>query len=223
MAFLTLTTKDVKEFTDSGSGGACINNTGIYPILIKWVEVETKNVDGKQIQSLNIRYQREDTKGEGYLFNIRLQKNNGEEHFQMNLIRNLMYLCKLKEIKDPVSTTVKLKNSSKEVMVLTDFCDKKVNVFCVAEYSRYNNKVYKKIIPYQFYDMVNNATAYELASKDESKYGFRYSLDVKKDSPDLRDGVSLDDVKDYENQFRNQTSTTNTPTQVVVEDDEIPF
>ena len=229
MSFMKLTKSEVEGFTQS-SGGQPIVSTGIYDITIDHVEADIKEVDGNKVRSLNIRYTRNDTGGKGYLFNIRLDMNNGKPHFQMEHIQHLMYILKIQELKDPTKETIQLNNGTKEILSLKEFKGKRIKVLVIAEYSRYNGKIYKKLVPYQFYDADTNATAYELSHKDETKYGRKYELDSKKTEYMLRDGVTPEDVAAYEassggsNSDENKQTkpSTNIP-EINISEDEIPF
>lgn len=177
------------------SGAKFIGESGIYDVVIQTVEVRTND---KGARSLNFRVQY----GDGYstLYGLKLDMNNGGEHFQRKEFNKLCIIAGLDTVSEPTKEArmwfdAKSRGDTmQELLVLTEFDDMPVKIKVKERYGRYNGKITKQLEIDNFYRASDNATASEIINKTEMGKQYEKDLKYAKDIT-LADGVTKEEVE----------------------------
>lgn len=220
MSFLTRDDSKINDMEKSKGGN--IYTSGIYEIEIERVEAK-KTPNGAKV--LDIAYVMGNG-AKGYLFGLKLTNNDGSENFQRALVDALMAIVGLKTVSNPVKMKINTAKGEKEVHVLKEFSGKKVKVFVVAEYTKWQNKIYKNLNIQNFYRASDNASAKEILTG--SDVGTRFEIESKYANEVVySQGVTEEEAKAWEeaNKPNKGTSTGNINKEIELKDDdsEIPF
>lgn len=214
---------------NNGDLSGNIQTSGLYPILIERLEYKEKQndkyPDGLR-KEFSIAYSMNGKKG--YLYGLPINKVDGELNQRtQKIINNLMSICGVfKDLKAPVKTTVERTNGdSTEVLHFKELADKEVIVYVKAQYSKFNNKIYKNLQVVDFFQKGTKASISELLAKDPNKYGQRYEKMKEKgfDTQVEYTGVTVEEAEHWEEMQKKNSNKQGTTPDVGTEDDEIPF
>lgn len=199
--------KSSEAVRDSGLGAKFIGESGIYDVVIQTVEVRTND---KGARSLNFRVQY----GAGYstLYGLKLDMNNGEEHYQRREFNKLCVIAGLDDISEPTKEArmwfdaASKGDTMQELMVLTEFDDMPVKIKVKERYGRYNGKITKQLEIDNFYRAKDNATASEIINDKE--FGKQYEKDLKyANAIKYSDGLTEEEVKAWKEKNNGQTAS----------------
>lgn len=164
MAFLVTNVESAKA---ASSGGSFIDTSGIYELTIKAAAITAKDTGSSFV---DFYFE------EGPIaFGLTIGNKDGSEGFGMPIMHSLAAILGLEEISDPEPQTVKLKNSTKDLICLTDLTGATVKVRLQREYKQYNGKINESFNVKGFYRTEDNATASEII--DGSAPGTKYEKD----------------------------------------------
>lgn len=155
MAFFTPKT-DVASTQD---GGAYINTSGIYDVVLKVVSVKVNEKNARSI-NFNVDYQ-----GSSQVFyGLKLDNNDGSENFERKVFNKLVIVTGLDSVAEPEIQEHKLgkEQTPTDLAVLTDFTDIPVKMRVQFEYKIYENKIQENKLVRSFYRAEDGATAAEI-------------------------------------------------------------
>lgn len=199
-------------------GSSAIRESGVYKIKILNAEyAENDKVETKP-KSINFRYEFDGSTG--YLWNLRLQKNDGTEHFQRVLFESLLYVLGIDELSEPVQGSVQLgEGKVREFLEFKELQNKEVYVKVKREFSKWQDKITDKLIIQNFYNPETEQTAYEMLNDKEAT---RIDKDRDDIEPKYTNGATPEEVEQYLKAQQSQPNTKNIP-EIKVADDEVPF
>lgn len=173
------------------SGGSYILQSGMYPVKINFAAVNV-NTHGARSIDFNVDY-----KGTtNTLYGLKLDDNQGNEHFQRALFNKLCVIAGFDTIYDPVKQThvVGKDQVEKEFDVLDQFSGVEVIVRVRAVYSVYNDEIKQKFEIANFFRIEDKATASEIISG--ANYGKQYEKEEAKASESTyQNNLTEDEVK----------------------------
>ena len=171
MAFFKVST--AAEAVSESTGGKFIGTSGIYPVTIKFVSVQTNDHNARSL-NFNIEYE-----GNPQTFyGLKLDNNNGTENFEAKIFNKLCIINEVDVVSDPVIESHKIgrDQTPTDLAVLTDFSDMDVYMRVVLEYSLYNGELKSKKLIRGFYRASDKATAEEIVN--ETTPGVKYEKDL---------------------------------------------
>ena len=205
MSFFKVKT-DVASNKES-TGGDYLSKSGIYPITIKFVSVDTGET-GDISLNFNIDYKGNPTT----LYGLRLTNKDGSENFQAAVFNRLCNILQVTNVTPPEvqEHTVGKDNTPTEFSVLTDFSDQEVAIRVQEEYSKYNGAIKKRLAIKNFYRLSDGASASEIAS--DSNFGDQFKKDQAYASNITYKDCTEDEVKTWQS---SQSGAKSTPAATV--------
>jgi hypothetical protein len=187
--------KDQKDIKDSG-GNAFINRSGIYDVVINYVQVaETKN-KAKQL-NFNVNCGGMDQT----IYGPVLVNTDGKiNDITCNMLNRLCIIAGMadgQEIEtEAAEVPVGKEQKLMEMEIIPDLCDVSVKMRVQMEYSLWNNQIQERKAIKAFY-REDGATAAEAESGEN--IGKRLALDEEKYASNVtyKDGLTEEDVKEW--------------------------
>ena len=205
MGFFKVDTNEENIRDYNGDGGAYINKSGIYDVILKSVIVD-KTQNGSEFLNLWLEHQGQ----EQPIFQaMRLTNNDGSPNLGAKLFTKLCVILGAtdgQEIADPVSRMVPIGKGGeeKECMVLEDFDDMPVKIRIQMEYSIYEGKIRQNKVIRNFYRIEDNATASEIINNSEEK-GKQYESEKEyADKITYTDGLTEEEVQAWLKERRSE-------------------
>lgn len=178
---------------ESRGGGSYLSKSGIYPVTIRFASVSVNDHNARSID-FNVDYNGNPTT----LYGLKLDNNDGSEHYQYPIFNNLCIVAGLDDVNEPEEQehTVGKDNETKSFMVLDDLTGLECLVRVQQEYSKYNNEIKSRLIIRGFY-RADQANAFEI-TKGEN-FGTQYNKDLAyADKITYKDGLTAEDVAAWE-------------------------
>ena len=198
MGFFTVKTDEETVRDYSGDGGAYINKSGIYDIVIKSVIVD-KTQNGSEFLNLWFEHQGQ----EQIIFQaMRLTNNDGSPNLGAKLFNKLCVIAEFgegAEIQDPTPRMLPIGKGGeeKECMVLTEFDDLPVKMRVQFEYRIYEGKIQENKVVRNFFRFTDNATASEIVNNSE-EVGKQYEKEAElADRITYKDGLTEEEVSQW--------------------------
>jgi hypothetical protein len=202
---MTFTAKtDVQTLKDSGGGASFIGASGIYDVTLKIVSVSTNEHNARSI-NFNVDY-----KGnEQVIYGLKLDKNDGTEHFDQPIFHRLLTICDLGTINSETQTHNLGKDKTPtDLLVFPEFTDMDVKVRVQKEYYKSNGEIKYRLKIKGFYRAEDGATAAEIQSGTEA--GIQIKKDEKYSSNDrYSDGLTKEVVDEWLEAKKNDSRGTN--------------
>lgn len=204
MAFFKVNTNedDIRDYT--GGNSKYINDSGMYPVIIKHVIADT-TAKGSEYVNLWIEY-------EGQLQPIyqaiRLTNNDGSPNFGRPLFNKLCIIAgctENDEVDDPVEMKVPMGKGGEEVdcMVLEQFNDFPVIMRIQMEYRLYEGKIQETKIIRNFFRYEDKATASEIVNDSDEK-GKQYNIELESaDKVIYKDDLTKEDIDAWKQSRRS--------------------
>lgn len=193
--FLTVNAAQVAK---AEAGGQGISTSGIYPVLVKGVEVGATTNGGTQVN---------------YYFDKRVCSFNlvvdtkGQPTFGMDVLQGLCVIGGLEGLQDPSAISIQLKDRVKETVGFPELEGIEAKVWLQFEYSRYNGEVKEKINVKRFYRASDDASGTEILTNEN--VGQRMSKDVDHSvTVKYSDGVTAEDVVAWKAAQQSNAPTT---------------
>lgn len=208
MAFYVART-DESVLKDS-QGGNYLIKSGMYPVTIDKVIV---NVNDKGARHLDFLLDYNGTKS--MLFGLKLDTNDGKEHFQRPLFDKLCTIAALTDISDPVEEDLVLPtNKTNQVetkQVLTDFDGLEVIVWVKERYYIWEDDIRSAMDIMGFYRASDKASAAEIQHQI-SAVGTQYAKDeAKADAVKYENGLTEAQVQEWIKAKRPKGTAKSTP------------
>lgn len=196
MSFFTVST-DANVLKDSG-GKMFFPKSDIYKVTIDTIRVVLNESNAR-----HLHFKLTDGSRTQYLLNdgLKLDQNNGKEHFQAHLFNKLCIIAGFEEINEPVTESrMWFDKPSKgdllqDIDVLDQFDNLEVYVKIAVRYSIYDGKIS------QGYEIENFYRASDMATANEIVNGLEVGVQYKKDLPlcaDIyRDNLTIEDVEEW--------------------------
>lgn len=199
MAFFSVKTDDENVRDYSGEGGAFINKSGIYEIILKALIVDqTKN--GSQVINMWFSHQGKD---QMIYQAIRMTNNDGSPNLSQKLFNKLAVVASGSkedfDIGDPVSVMLPIgkDGEEKECMVLEEFSEIPLFMRVQMEYSMYEGKIRENKSIRNFFRYEDKATASEIVNDVEEK-GSQFEKESEyADKTTYKDGLTEEDVQQW--------------------------
>lgn len=181
MSFMTVTKEDVAAIKES-SGGNYLTETGLY--LVKIVRCSFKTSD-KGFRSVDFTF---DYNGnEKTIYQLGLYNKDGSENFMMPVFKQLLTICGITELKDPVKQNVGVKTQEGikpvEMQLFEQFAGKELQVALVKTWNKYQGEIRGKLQVNKFYSK-DGLTGKEIAA------GVTSGAQLDKDMEYLKDRYS---------------------------------
>lgn len=186
------TAEAVKENT--GGSFSRIKASGIYDVTIKIASMKVNSFNAREID-FNLEYDGNTTT----LYGLKLDNNDGTEHYQAEVFNKLCIIADLEEVAAPEMETHKFGDISKDLAVLPDFTDLVVKVRVQQEYSKYKDEIKSRLLIKNFY-RADGATAAEiLEDVAPDKIGGQLEKDIAYSvKPSYKDGLTEEDAVKWE-------------------------
>lgn len=209
----SLDTEKIKDFVksqtnsknNSGSSNASfISESGVYPIKIHYVGI---NQYSKGSKSFYIAYSLNDDSNESLIYGGVFEKDDGSVcSFGFNQIQIMQFVFGLKDL-SVAKKRVKLYNGEeKDIDVFKELQNKKCLVQVTLEYSKYNNKISRRILFRDMFREDDKANGVEIANKKNYGNKWKWIQDNKDkiSQPSYRD-VTPDEVKKWFDSKKQKT------------------
>ena len=203
MAFFKVdaTEENVKDYT--GDGGAYINSSGMYEVILKAVIVD-KTDKGSEFINLWVEHQ---GKEQPIYQAMRLTNNDGSPNLGVKTFNKLCIVdgaANGQDITDPVTRSVPMGKGGEEIecMVLEEFDDTPMVIRLQMEYSMYEGKVQQSKIIRNFFRFEDHATASEIVNNADAGKQFE-AEQAYADKVSYKDGLTEEDVAEW---LKNQKS-----------------
>lgn len=198
MSFFTAN-KSAEAVTET-SGSSYVSKSGIYPVTLKVVSVD-KNDKGARSINFNVDYNGNRTT----LYGLKLDNNDGTPNFAAKIFNNLCIIADLDTIGEPEMQTHKLGKDNKEVnlAVLTEFEDIQVLIRVQEEYSKWDDKINKRMVIKAFY-REDGASAEEIVKG--TAIGTQLEKDKKyAENVTYRDELTPEEVQAWKDSFKKES------------------
>lgn len=224
----TLDEKKVSNFLEANKRNdklSFIGQSGVYPIKINYVGITTTSKGSK---SFYINYSLEGDNNSSLLYGGVFEKGDGSIcDYGFNQIQAMQLVFGLKTL---TTTQKKIKifnGEEREIDLFKELQDKKCFIQVTLEYSKYNNKISRRILFRDIFRVDDKASALEIANKKGYGNKFKWNEEHKEkiSQPSYRD-VTEDEVKTWVESRKSQTTQTkSTNEKVDFEEDngELPF
>lgn len=196
MAFFKVdaTEENVKDYT--GDGGAYINSSGMYEVILKAVIVD-KTDKGSEFINLWIEHQ---GKEQPIYQAMRLTNNDGSPNLGVKTFTKLCIVAGAangQDIPDPVTRSIPMGKGGeeKECEVLEIFDDIPVILRIQMEYSKYEGKIRSTKSIRNIFRFEDKATASEIVNNSEEK-GKQYAEEEQyADKVTYKDELTKEDIE----------------------------
>lgn len=187
-----------------------IFDSGIYPIEIVYVEIQTKESGAQQ---LVLRYKHENS--EGTLFGPFITSKDGKRNeIGFNKLLELQAVTGVKEL-NTVEKEVVTNNSglTKVATIIKELSGKKVFVQTMLEYGKYNDNIVRRLNILGFFRSTDLASISEIALGSNNGERYRWLTDGENPRCNqirYRDGVTESEAIEYEESRRAQYEASKT-------------
>lgn len=190
--------KVTQESITETQGSSYIAKSGIYDVALSFVSVD-QNDHGAHALNFNVK---EENGNETTFYGLKLENNDGTPNYQAEIFDRLCVIAGLVDdegnitVNDPEEQVHKLGKDKVDtkLAVLDDFTDLEVKIRVQEEYSKYNDKIRKRMVIKGFYRAGDGAAAIEIAN------GENFGEQIKKDEKyatnvTYKDGLTPDDIE----------------------------
>lgn len=220
--------KVAKDMLPERNSNSVIFGSGIFPIEIVYVEIQTKESGAQQ---LVLRYKHKDN--EGTLFGPFITGKDGKRNeIGFNKLLELQAVTGVKEL-NTVEKEVVTNNSgaSKVATIVKELSGKKAYVQTMLEYGKYNDAITRRLNILGFFRANDKASISEIAMNNN--FGERYKWLTEGENPKAkqiryRDGVTEADATAYEEARKAQYESNKSADEQRLDggsdsDEEMPF
>lgn len=202
--------KNAEAIKDSGGGSSYINRSGIYEVILNYVQVaETKN--GAYQLNFNVKHNEVDQTIYGPIL---VNKDGKVNEITKNLLNRLCIIAGMEDGQDIETETAEYpvgkEQKMTEMEVIPELSDLPIIMRIQMEYSLYNDQIQERKNVRAFY-REDGATAAEAESGQD--IGRRLALDTEKYANDVtyRDNLTAEDVQKWVQERINGSSGSSAP------------